>query len=120
MDRKSLNERLKAAPNPVIDAYRKVVGSRANQTMDTNHVGWRLLEYLVFKDQSRFFTRNGHWLSWKNSAIQKAARSNAEKAVSIGITLTQYWRGQNLNLMQVAMIKPYLNLDRNQLLGKKR
>ena len=119
MNQKALNERLRSAPNPVIDSYRKIVGGPQKQTMDQSHVGWRLLNYLVYKNQSKFFTEHGHWLSWKNSPVLKTARSMAEKAVSIGIILTQFWNGRDLNLMQNAIVKPYLKLDKAWLLGKK-
>ena len=110
MDRKAVVERIKAAPNPIIDSYRKIVNHRKHQTIDTNHVGWHVLEIMAVKHRKDFFDANGHWESWKSHAVQQLARTCAEDAVSIGMTLTQYWQGKRLNAIQVAMIKPYLKL----------
>lgn len=114
MDQQAVKERLKAAPNPIIDNYRKIVDTKKHQVIDQNRVGWHVLEMAVFAHRQRFFDARGHWKSWQDPALRSAARSAAEAAVSIGVTLTQYWQGKSLNLMQNAMIKPYLKIDKER------
>ena len=114
MDRQAIKERLKAAPNPIINSYRQVVETKKRQVVDQNLVGWHVLEMTVMKHRQQFFDTQGHWQSWQDPALQSAARNAAEAAVSIGITLTQYWRGETLNLMQNAMIKPYLKINKKR------
>ena len=118
MNRHAIFERLKSAPNPIIDNYRKIVDHRKEQTIDTNHVGWHVLELMVVRHRKQFFDADGHWRPWKNPDVKQTARSDAERAVSIGMTLTKYWQGKDLNLIQSAMVKPYLKLDKRELLGK--
>ncbi|QBP17709.1 hypothetical protein [Acetilactobacillus jinshanensis] len=116
MDQRSVNERLKAAPNPIIDNYRKIVCEHKKQIIDNNHVGWKVLELMVYKNRHHFFHDQGHWRSWKDTTLQDNARSMTEKSVSIGLMLTKYWQGQPLNMMQSAMIKPYVNLSKTKFL----
>ena len=114
MNQQAVKERLKAAPNPIIDNYRKIVDTKGHQVVDQNNVGWHVLEMTVFAHRRQFFDAQGHWKSWKDQSLRDAARNAAETAVSIGVTLTQYWQGRSLNLMQDAMIKPYLKIDKKR------
>ncbi|XIF19460.1 MAG: hypothetical protein AJITA_00111 [Acetilactobacillus jinshanensis] len=116
MDQQAVKERIKAAPNPVIDNYRKIVDQDKKQIIDNNHVGWRVLAMMVYQNRQQFFDQQGHWKSWKDAKLQTNARSMTEKAVSIGLMLTKYWQGKSLNMIQTAMIKPYLKLSKSRFL----